>query len=370
MLCSFVTLKWNRVWMVLLSPAVVFVLRALTSWTAVYIAILGPAVMLLANFVFGNCTVAAWLEQSHGMASREHRNDKQSFWTSNRIGRATVAAGLISALWQRHVFFYYYKPYRRATLGVRHDCDVLWDTLSYMSNALRREGQPASSFASYLFADESCTVVDLVYHLSLLSFVVAFLLSAIISPQEKVAEEERSSKASTKLPQQTGERNESRSSHFCSRCGTRVNGMDHHCYFVHNCIGTANRMYFIVLLISVTVLSSCLVSECTEWVVRRVFVGAMLQYDSKAPCVSFVAASQICVGYIVLLVVLVGVGILLPWHLLLVTCGYTQVGLLKSLKYRYPATAARHRVSWGRWMLRATKLMIMEKSRLSVIAKI
>jgi palmitoyltransferase ZDHHC1/11 len=43
-----------------------------------------------------------------------------------------------------------------------------------------------------------------------------------------------------------------RSTMFCSSCRKTIQGLDHHCLFLNNCIGTKNYQYFILLVIIVT----------------------------------------------------------------------------------------------------------------------
>ncbi|EKX39730.1 hypothetical protein GUITHDRAFT_48650, partial [Guillardia theta CCMP2712] len=50
--------------------------------------------------------------------------------------------------------------------------------------------------------------------------------------------------------------------HHCRRCGYCVEGMDHHCFYINNCVGDRNHRYFILFLFWVS-LSTLFVAVCS-----------------------------------------------------------------------------------------------------------
>ncbi|KAG5478122.1 hypothetical protein LSCM4_05522 [Leishmania orientalis] len=255
-----------------------------TSWGAVYTALFLPAILLLINFVFGNCFV------SEAMCRAQQASQSVHSW-SRIIGRAHVAVVTLSFGWQYYVVMFV----ARANTGGNADaraCNPLffaWDVVDHLPYLRGMQWpllvQCGSSDAAYLV---------------LVGLFAFFYASCVFS-----------------VPQVTtlGATAEGHSViSYCRRCGTHVHQMDHHCYFIGNCVGGRNKRLFVCCLVTGVANLSYLLYEYALW--------ALAQSDA----VTHAGATLV----IVFDVYLVG---LLAFQLLLLRRGWTTREFLRRRRH-------------------------------------
>ncbi|GFE53133.1 DHHC zinc finger domain containing protein [Babesia ovis] len=111
--------------------------------------------------------------------------------------------------------------------------------------------------------------------------------------------------------------------HHCRVCGRCVLKMDHHCPWVHNCIGWANHKYFYLSLFYASALS-CMVAVLSFPTVRHVM---------KAPMVPFSEVAMLVTGEILSLFFAVVCGAFLCFHLWLMCEAYTTIEFCEKRSY-------------------------------------
>lgn len=195
----------------------------LTSWGAVYTALFLPALLLLANFVFGRCFV------SEAMCNAQHA--PQAVHTASRvIGRAHVVLIALSFVWQYHVVMFV----ARAAVGGNPDVRACNPAYFVWSVVDALPSLPRAPVAELL----RCDLADGIYLTLVTLFAVSYAACVFSVPQANPS-------VALGADKQVGVQWDAS---YCRRCGTHVRGMDHHCYFIGNCVGAANRRLFLVCL--------------------------------------------------------------------------------------------------------------------------
>ncbi|CAM42410.1 zinc-finger multi-pass transmembrane protein [Leishmania braziliensis MHOM/BR/75/M2904] len=210
--------------------------EALTSWGAVYIALLLPAILMLVNFVFGKCFV------SEAMCRARHT--PQSVHTRSRIlGRAYVALVTLSFAWQYYVVMFVVRTQTDGNADVRA-CNPLffvWDLIDHLPYL---RGMQLSLLVQ-------CCSSDVTY-LVLVGLFAFFYASCVFSVPQAT-------------PGSAAAEGQDVIS-YCRRCGTHVHQMDHHCYFIGNCVGERNRRLFLCCLVAGVANLSYLLYKYALWV--------------------------------------------------------------------------------------------------------
>ena len=127
---------------------------------------------------------------------------------------------------------------------------------------------------------------------------------------------------------------------LCSKCGVRVPGMDHHCFWIHNCVGAHNRLSFVATTVS-GMLSACLcLGLGAEHVVaaidgagetwRTVLDGDGDAAELEATVLGAAWSVEIILGWAVSLAAALGCGWLSGHQLWLLARGETTLGRLKA----------------------------------------
>jgi hypothetical protein len=267
----------------------------LFSWTAVYIVAALPLLVLSLNFMFGDCVVSSHLERTrqglHAAAMRR--------------GRMTLVAVAGAVAWQYHSYMHRF----RALYFSRSpsECNpALWLYLAADSIAARLVGDPVQSWPS-----GGCTALDMLYLSLVASLVLSLAMSALVSPH------------STRRAATTS---------FCSKCLCDVQEMDHHCYFVHNCIGRANRWWFVSALASTSATSIFLVLSSFQWILSHPQPWRI---------------ADLILGEAVAALSAVGSSFLLAFQLLLLRRQWTTIIFLKDVRRRGLWPSAKS-LAWGK----------------------
>lgn len=213
-------------------------LDVLYSWGAVYTAIFLPAVLILLNFVFGSCFVSEALTL--------HQHTSTSHYSRARLmGRGCVAAVLVSFVWQ----YYDYMFVARESISGReaalcNPVHFLWDVVDALPSFGKLD----------LACLVDCTWDETVYQSLLAAFLFFFVRSVFSVPQVSQEEANRLEKMGSIISR-------------CSKCGSCIEHMDHHCYLICNCVGRRNRRSFILCLCFAVLNLSFLLWWCGQWAV-------------------------------------------------------------------------------------------------------
>ncbi|GET89083.1 zinc-finger multi-pass transmembrane protein [Leishmania tarentolae] len=209
--------------------------EALTSWGAVYLALFLPAILMFTNFVFGNCCVSEAMCRS--------QNAPQSVHTRSRIvGRAHIALVTLSFVWQYYVVMFV----ARTKTGGNDDARAcnpfffLWDLVDHLPYM--------RGFQLSLLTQ--CWSSDVVY-LVLVGLFAFFYASCVFSVPQVVS-------CSAAPDGHDG-------ISYCRRCNSNIHKMDHHCYFIGNCIGESNKRVFLCCLVSGVANLSYLLYKYALW---------------------------------------------------------------------------------------------------------
>ncbi|KAG5477885.1 hypothetical protein LSCM1_05187 [Leishmania martiniquensis] len=224
--------------------------EALTSWGAVYAALFLPAALLLANFVLGKCFV------SEALCRAQHASRSVHSW-SRILGRAHIAVVTLSFAWQYYAVMFV----ARTKTGGNSDpraCNALffaWDLAGHL---------PYLRGVQWSLLLQCCTS-DAAY-LVLFGVFAFFYASCVFS-----------------VPQVTtcgAGAEEDDATFYCRRCGTYVHQMDHHCYFIGNCVGERNRRLFVCCLVAGVANLSYLLYNYALWAMMHsdviTHIGAVL----------------------------------------------------------------------------------------------
>lgn len=215
----------------------------LTSWGAVYTALFLPALLMLANFVFGKCFV------SEALTRAQHAPHAVHTWP-RVAGRAHVALVTLSFVWQYYVVMFVARTHAGGVNDV-HACNPLsfvWDVvdgLPWVANA--RVGRLLQ-----------CQPCDIAYLTSVIAFAVLYVSCVFSVPQ-----------LSHRAPAGAGVSREAESVSHCRKCDADVLQMDHHCYFICNCVGVRNRRLFVACLFSGVLNLSFLLYHYLVWVLTE-----------------------------------------------------------------------------------------------------
>ncbi|EPY37042.1 zinc-finger multi-pass transmembrane protein [Strigomonas culicis] len=97
-----------------------------------------------------------------------------------------------------------------------------------------------------------CTWDEVIYQGSFTAFVFFFVKSVFSVPQVSEVEAKRLEKVGILISR-------------CSKCGSCIDTMDHHCYLICNCVGRRNRHSFLLCLLSAVLNLSFLLWWCGRW---------------------------------------------------------------------------------------------------------
>ena len=208
------------------------------SWLLVYAVIALPALVLCANFVFGSCGVDEELNRRRSLGV-------VNLWAARR-GKITVVLVYLSLVWQYYVYMCLFRRETMSELKSWTHCNVVANTFLIIDNlSALMLGNPTHDMAA---SWGSCDGQDVAVQ-ALWAIFVAQHISLVFS----VPQSERPSLRSSR----------------CSKCLMHVDGMDHHCYFVHNCIGERNMQSFVWLLMIVCLLASFLLWSTHSWALSK-----------------------------------------------------------------------------------------------------
>jgi hypothetical protein len=250
------------------------------SWEVLYWILCAPGILLAANFMFGSCTVADALEQRVAGAAKAHDRHRT-------IGRCSLIGVIVCTAWQ----------YWECQFVLRHWNDdgtlrcnpvhAAYATVDGLSGWLA--GVPATSSSVSQLWD--CRPWEASYLLSL-CVMMYFLWFCVTSSSQVGAAGPTTS--------------------YCRKCASHVLEMDHHCYFLHNCVGAKNREHFLALVISIGVVALHVLAKCSLAFVFSTWHSTL--------------------GYLVTIIVLVGALFLGVFQTLLLRKGLTTVQFLKQTK--------------------------------------
>ncbi|KPA79363.1 zinc-finger multi-pass transmembrane protein [Leptomonas pyrrhocoris] len=219
--------------------------EVLTSWGAVYVALFLPAILMLANFVFGRCFV------SEALSRAQHA--PQSVHTRSRIvGRAHVAVVALSFAWQFYVVMFVARLHVVGGSDNVHACNpafFVWDVV----DSLPWEGSARTDLLL------QCSASDIAYLTSVTLFAILYASCVFSVPQLSHSEP---------VPKEAAAETIVAVSH-CRKCGADIFQMDHHCYFICNCVGKRNWLTFILCLIAGVVNLSYLLCNYLVWVLTE-----------------------------------------------------------------------------------------------------
>jgi hypothetical protein len=244
------------------------------SWGFVYALVAAPMMLMGVNFIFGRCTMAEAMDHRvEGTEMSIH---------ARRMGKAAFVGVVACFVWQLIVYGVTFRLWSGRPVS---DCSfayTMYWCVDWCSSLLT--GTVAPSDAPTL----QCTPLDVTHGVGCMSFVYLFVRCLASIPQQK---------------------RKSVGCSYCSKCGAWVDGMDHHCYLLHNCVGKVNRFTFVRLVASCSLLAAVEVMECREFALSGSLVAG----------VSYAAA----------IVALIGSGGLLGFQLLLLRKGLTTLSFLK-----------------------------------------
>ena len=207
--------------------------------------------LLCANFVFGSCSLDEELIARRQTVTVNHH--------ASRRGKLTVVAVYFSIFAQVYVYMW---RYRVVWLNAPWEaCNWLAGGFFAVDNiSAILLGNPTRRIAVLDGCDAGTVGVQVLW----LCFAVQHVWLVLSVPQSR-----RPSLRSSR----------------CSKCCMHVDGMDHHCYFVHNCIGDRNIAAFLRLAGLTCCLSGALLG--LTWPMVASVLG-----DSSA----WVSADQLVIG--------------------------------------------------------------------------
>jgi hypothetical protein len=227
----------------------------MTSWGAVYAALFLPAILMLGNFVFGKCFVSEALSQAQHAPHSTHAR-------SRVIGRAYVAVVMLTFVWQYYVVMFVARTHVGGNDDA-HACNpayFVWDVV----DSLPRISEARIDLLL------QCRTSDVVYLASVTLFAFLYVSSVFSVPQ---------------IPRggidsgDPGGAGATAVSH-CRKCGADILEMDHHCYFICNCVGKRNKRLFVLCLVAGAMNLSYLLYTYLVWVLTEgdalTNVGALL----------------------------------------------------------------------------------------------
>lgn len=258
--------------------AIESLIQVVTSWEFVCFVAAAPLALLLLNFMFGECSVAASIETNRASSSLR----------SKRIGRVTVTAIAACLVWQFIEYTIAFRWWQQRDILECNPAVLLFALVDWCSSRL--VGVDSELFDAATAASLRCTYCDVVYYMLSFAFCTAWVECVLSTPQLSQGNA-KSSK--------------------CSKCNAHVEGMDHHCYFIHNCVGSANRGRYLMMMSSCCLLCMFLGWQCYEFVL------------SSRSWADILALAFTCVC---------GVGSLLLalLQVLLIRRGLTTIGVLKA----------------------------------------
>lgn len=259
------------------------------SWTMLYVIVCAPGVLLLANFTFGSCTIAEGLEyrvEGKPTARREHRV----------VGRCALVGVLLCTAWQYWECMFALRWWEGREALMCNPILAAYLLVDLASGWLVGAPERGTTWGSVL----QCTEWEVSY-LVTLAAVVVLMWRCVVMRSHVAAPGPHTS--------------------FCRKCMCHVQDMDHHCYFLHNCIGQKNRVAFVQLMISTCTLAGLVLARCP---------------------LGFVAHSlRSIVGYLTTLIIFCGTLCLGVLQVALLRKGMTTIQFLKQ----------RRKDSWLRSML-------------------
>lgn len=225
----------------------------MTSWGAVYVALFLPAILMLTNFVFGKCFVSEALSRAQHAPQAAHTRARV-------LGRAHVALVTLTFVWQYYVVMFVARPHVGGN-GDTRACNpafAVWDVVDALPWV------EAARVGLLLH----CDVSDLVYLTSVALFAFLYVSCVFSVPQ---LSRDDGSGATGGVPPAVS---------HCRKCEADILAMDHHCYFICNCVGERNRRRFLLCLVSGVVNLSYLLYRYLVWVLMEgdalTNVGAVL----------------------------------------------------------------------------------------------
>lgn len=195
------------------------ILVFLVSDFCVYTAIFSPLLFLLLNFIFGSCFLSDAL---HTIQTGTAIGNNQS--KAHRFGRLCVILVVLSFAAQYYVYFH---VAHSSWNGECFQCSPVDCTLDLICSGFGF-GEVSARWSSWV----SCRTEDLVF-LSLWFMLLAMYIRVVCS-----------SSCSTNMTETPRARFS-----FCRYCQVHIEEMDHHCFFLSNCIGAKNKKSFLLLLL-------------------------------------------------------------------------------------------------------------------------
>lgn len=216
----------------------VSLVELLTSWEGVYVMVSLPAVLMLMNFACGSCFI------SEVLSAEQH--SIHSVHTRHRIlGRTCVALITASFAWQFYTVMFVARQVADPKLNPRA-CNLayfIWDTVDAL---------PIFSRAPLMLLLK-CSYRDTSYLLFVSSFFFFYIQCVFSVPQINAAQ------ITSHAPEMR------KKVHFCRKCGAYTYLMDHHCYFICNCVGEKNMTLFICCLLTGILNMSYLLLYYGKW---------------------------------------------------------------------------------------------------------
>eukprot|EP00760_Papus_ankaliazontas_P038740 PhM_4_TR9269/c0_g1_i1/m.28449/K20029/ZDHHC3_7_25; palmitoyltransferase ZDHHC3/7/25 len=198
------------------------------SWALVVTISVMPAAMMLVNFVFGSCVFADLVTpETRGGCKRAARH-----------GRLAVTAIVVCLVWQY--------------------VTVVVDYSEALSSS---PSSPSSSL--FLYGYHFLLLLTLTcYMRTMLTRSLAPRMMHFATEQDRIGMRACARCDRGRARPQT---------HHCGKCGECVEGLDHHCVIVANCIGRRNRRYFVQTLVYTVVMSCVLLVQCGEWAIKETY---------------------------------------------------------------------------------------------------
>ncbi|EAN85540.1 putative zinc-finger multi-pass transmembrane protein [Trypanosoma cruzi] len=183
--------------------------EGLFSWTAVYMAVTFPAFFMGLNFIFGDCFLNEVFAHNQYAGSG---TGKGYHW---RLERMLILFVFGLFVWQYYTYMF------QARKDYVEFCNPPVYLCHYFVWLVWRKG----SFPCGLLGD--CSLDDICFLVLWSLHVILYFYSVTSVPQ-------------------VGKKTSNSS--FCRKCRAYVEGMDHHCFIIGNCVGSKNRRLFLCLL--------------------------------------------------------------------------------------------------------------------------